>query len=840
MKLDYEDGLPRVLEPWNMSPASARMDLQQTCRLCLGQGGVLSPIFPESVGGGEAASAPQPQPTPTLPLRIMACAPIKVIEGDKLPAQICHRCLYQVERSFDFKEQCETSDKFLREYVAQMEDGATKESIVDNISFKKSNSTHAKAEKTESEDSVKTHSSGIDGSKKINITEVHKEVKLNLLQSKLSALIHQTPVVLSEEDVDSGILESLADCDDLQVVGIDGENVTIGDKTDDDGSDRSESSEEDIQLRCKMCNETFPDVDSLEVHEVAHESSGPPFSCSLCEKMFNDRGALDTHWLVHSGENPLVCPVCEATCANEDSLDSHLESHKISLPYTCATCDRSYAKRSDLKSHSVIHSSLRPFKCSLCPKEFVRSTNFQKHLKGHTGPKPYSCNECPKVFKTKGDLHRHEIIHTGQKPFSCSVCNISFNRKDKLTRHERLHTSEKVLAHALYVKPDDILKSAMAYNGEAEPVQEVATDLSMPSKKESIEEQLESMEYNDDESTMDTESDNPLQICEDPVDEGVSEGQGSDRADTDNDKQSGVESMVISLDPFQMERMDTSVKESELPPNFSMSSIKAEFEKGEYSPNENVVEESVQENTKPYACEFCPKKFADKSYMKTHQLTHLGIRPHACSYCGKGFFRRRELLRHEAVHTGIKPFNCKTCNKAFARSDKLMRHERTHGEPKSFSCSQCPAVFSRKDELSRHGMCHTGERPHCCTQCFKSFFSRAELTRHEKTHAGLKPFKCDYCDQSFHRRDKLNRHVRTHMSTPSQPGDPNVLGAVNLHDLLAAHCGQHFAAEVRVKEEKAEVGGEDMKVRVDGSIDARALARLNQNPDIHLIPLKQN
>lgn len=821
-----------------------KMNLQQTCRLCLGQGGVLSPIFLESVGGGEArrqsaaaASAGAPQPQPALPSRIMACAPIQVVEGDRLPAQICHRCLYQVERSYDFKEQCETSDRVLRQYVAQLLDNPAKPES--GVGTKDVPPVVKLGKKESTKENIQMDLSSVRSSESL----LSKEIKVNVLQSKLSALIHQTAVA-AEEDVDSGLLESLADSDDLQIVGSEGDNVNIGEgeghnlaKMQDDVSDKSESDEE-IHLRCKMCRDTFPDVDLLELHQAAHEANGPPYSCSICDKVFTARSNLDAHWLIHSGENPLLCPVCETSFANSDSLESHLECHDISLPYFCVTCDKSFANRTELQKHVIVHSVVHSSKYRILPKEFARSSKLFKTLNGQ---KQFCCSECPKMFKTKGDMLRHEIIHTGQKPFSCSVCNLSFNRKDKLTRHERLHSSDKVFS---YVKSDDASKLNLMYtsvsNGEEEPFQEEATDLSMPSKKETpMNIKSDSVDFNDDDSTMDTESDNQLQICEDPIDEGISDGHGSDKLDETSEKQSGVESMVISIDPFQMEQIDANSKHAELPSNFSLSSVKSEYEKEEYSPNENDVVENIQENTKPYACEFCPKKFADKSYMKTHQLTHLGIRPHACSYCGKGFFRRRELLRHEAVHTGIKPFTCKTCNKAFARSDKLMRHERTHGELKNFSCSQCPAVFSRKDELSRHGMCHTGERPHCCSQCFKSFFSRAELTRHEKTHAGLKPFKCEYCDQSFHRRDKLNRHARTHMMPSSLPSETNVLGTVHLHDLLAAHCGQHFASEGRVKDEKGEAG-EELKVRVDGSIDARALARLNQNPDIHLIPLKQN
>lgn len=37
--------------------------------------------------------------------------------GDRLPGLICHSCLFNVERVYEFKLQCEQSDSFLRKYL---------------------------------------------------------------------------------------------------------------------------------------------------------------------------------------------------------------------------------------------------------------------------------------------------------------------------------------------------------------------------------------------------------------------------------------------------------------------------------------------------------------------------------------------------------------------------------------------------------------------------------------------------------------------------------------------------------------------------------------------------
>jgi hypothetical protein len=37
--------------------------------------------------------------------------------GDGLPAQVCERCVHQVNESFNFKLQCESSDATLRHLI---------------------------------------------------------------------------------------------------------------------------------------------------------------------------------------------------------------------------------------------------------------------------------------------------------------------------------------------------------------------------------------------------------------------------------------------------------------------------------------------------------------------------------------------------------------------------------------------------------------------------------------------------------------------------------------------------------------------------------------------------
>ncbi|XP_069687442.1 uncharacterized protein [Periplaneta americana] len=75
------------------------------CRLCLSKEGLFVDIFDSEIKLGRSAP---------LSSRIMRCAAIKVVQGDGLPANICHRCVARVDSSYEFRLLCESSDTKLR------------------------------------------------------------------------------------------------------------------------------------------------------------------------------------------------------------------------------------------------------------------------------------------------------------------------------------------------------------------------------------------------------------------------------------------------------------------------------------------------------------------------------------------------------------------------------------------------------------------------------------------------------------------------------------------------------------------------------------------------------
>jgi hypothetical protein len=51
--------------------------------------------------------------------------------GDSLPAQVCHQCIQQVNSSYNFKLQCESSDIALRQYLRNLHPQSDSYQVID-------------------------------------------------------------------------------------------------------------------------------------------------------------------------------------------------------------------------------------------------------------------------------------------------------------------------------------------------------------------------------------------------------------------------------------------------------------------------------------------------------------------------------------------------------------------------------------------------------------------------------------------------------------------------------------------------------------------------------------
>ena len=54
---------------------------------------------------------------------------------------------------------------------------------------------------------------------------------------------------------------------------------------------------------------------------------------------------------------------------------------------------------------------------------------------------------------------------------------------------------------------------------------------------------------------------------------------------------------------------------------------------------------------KPYKCELCPAKFAQKTHLTNHIKTHTGEKPFKCDLCTYKSSRSGDLKKHVKIHT---------------------------------------------------------------------------------------------------------------------------------------------------------------------------------------------
>ena len=132
-------------------------------------------------------------------------------------------------------------------------------------------------------------------------------------------------------------------------------------------------------------------------------------------------------------------------------------------------------------------------------------------------------------------------------------------------------------------------------------------------------------------------------------------------------------------------------------------------------------------------CDFCEKKFTDKSTLTKHLLIHTGVKAFECDFCEKKFTQKGSLYRHLTIHTGEKTYQCSLCEKKFMYKWGLTSHLTMHAGQKAFKCDVCEKEFTQKGNARSHfKQFHSGvqEPPAVCHVCGKRF-NRGKRNRNE-------------------------------------------------------------------------------------------------------------
>ncbi|XP_066901532.1 replication initiator 1 isoform X2 [Halyomorpha halys] len=414
------------------------VDLGKVCRLCLKGNEVLAPIFSNQQNGAGIS----------LPHRIMACAQVKVIEGDGLPPNVCTSCLSQVDRSYQFKILCERSDSTLRGNFKS--EGISDDECSDNgEGWDMTKFTPEVIIKEEAdENNLSMNGSVEDGGYYGAITGEQEQVIMR---------IPQAPGALAVDLRTAGeglMLNGLVFPIPAPMPSIPPPGPS---------SNRSRRCRGGDKLfKCRQCNKSYSFSSALSRHKAVHNTALRPHVCQICKKGFTDLDKLMRHEKTHTMDILMTCDLCRRQFKSFTAFQKHRvtgvctdvpdeegdqppspsqsppappqpppepspppqappipppppsRQNKGKPEFKCPVCLKNFATRGSLDVHSTIHTGVRPFVCSVCHKSFRHKVNLMEHFqRKHSQVRPYICDVCAARFVTKQELVRHYRKHIG-------------------------------------------------------------------------------------------------------------------------------------------------------------------------------------------------------------------------------------------------------------------------------------------------------------------------------------------------------------------------------------------------------------------------------------------
>ncbi|XP_062548459.1 zinc finger protein ZFP2-like isoform X2 [Armigeres subalbatus] len=348
--------------------------------------------------------------------------------------------------------------------------------------------------------------------------------------------------------------------------------------------------------KCYICQETFENAQSLEVHLPAHVEM-IPYHCEECGNgsdqpvKITSLIVLHKHFRMHA--SAIKCTKCPFRSCTMVAMYGHMQIYhgeNSDTEYTCETCGVKLVNKATLDRHMRFHKARDEgrYTCLMCDKKFATKTHLIRHERSHTNERPFKCHFCPNSYKTQSVRNRHERTHTGEKGFGCDICGKRYRLQSVLKSHiASIHEEPKIPEGPLPILSCDVegcsyttTKKGAFYNHKA--IHQLKFQCLLCPKRFATGQRLEMHQF---------------------VHTGVKK--------------------------FQCKQCP--------------KSFLSKFTLDQH--------EAAHTNTTPFPCEICGKIFMRQRSLKQHLLKHTDFTMNfECGHCSKKFKYRAELVRHEKTH----------------------------------------------------------------------------------------------------------------------------------------------------------------------------------------------
>ncbi|KAK7861708.1 hypothetical protein R5R35_010072 [Gryllus longicercus] len=272
-------------------------NLPNICRLCMAEGTeCMQQIFAECEHDGERFQ---------LSSRIKAVTSLKVEPGDQLPEQACQHCVAQINRWYDFKMLCESSDTILRQQLGHSNSDVEVIMDFDTVGESLQTGLLFNGDSFSNNQQVEPITNGFSSPLPFVCTlcEARFSRKM-LLKQHIAAHCGEPP------------------------------------------------------HPCNRCNAGFTQKVELVKHmlthspvqRVPHRVYRPSFACAVCQCSFRSPQSLLHHQTSHSTVFRFRCIYCSLACMSTVQLRFHLRQH-VRKRTTCSRCHNTFSSSFALYGH---------------------------------------------------------------------------------------------------------------------------------------------------------------------------------------------------------------------------------------------------------------------------------------------------------------------------------------------------------------------------------------------------------------------------------------------------------------------------------------------------------